>query len=183
MSELTKIAIRAASAARRAALPSSTREAAGRLITRRVLAMPQVTQASTVLAYASTTVEVPTEPLVLALEDLGVRVLLPRQTTSGIEVASAVGPLEPGPHGILEPTGPNLDLEAVEVILIPGIAFDRRGHRIGHGTGAYDRLLAASRATRIGLAFACQIVSHIPDRPHDQAVGFIITEEGMITCR
>lgn len=183
MSELSKDEIRRATRARRAALPARTREAAGRIIGRRVLEISQVREAKGILVYASTEHEVPLQDLTDHLLATGRRVLLPRLRPTGIEVAEARGPLSPGPHGILEPEGPSIETEGIEVVLVPGIAFDKGGNRLGNGGGAYDRFLATSDAHRIGIGFACQLVARIPAEPHDVRMHRIITEEGSFEVR
>lgn len=81
---------------------------------------------------------------------------------------------EPKPHC------PRIEIDALDIILIPGLAFTRDGLRLGRGGGYYDRLLAnpACRAQRIAIAFDLQIVDSIPTEPHDQRVHQIITESG-----
>ena len=84
----------------------------------------------------------------------------------------------PGPHGAPEPVGAErITNTAVDVFLVPGLAFDRQGARLGHGGGHFDRLLAASADTlRIGLAFAWQVVPELPTAPHDEGMDLVITE-------
>jgi len=95
--------------------------------------------------------------------------------------------LVPGFRGILEPPphAPAIGLSQVRLIVVPGVGFDRHGHRIGQGGGHYDRLLARLRATAhpglvVGLAYAVQIVPEVPREPHDQAVDLVVTEEGLL---
>jgi len=81
--------------------------------------------------------------------------------------------------GILEPRAdvPPVALERIAAFVIPGLAFDLDGGRIGWGHGYYDATLAkAPGALRIGLAFACQLVDHVPHDPHDIPMNLIITE-------
>ena len=69
----------------------------------------------------------------------------------------------------------------IDAILVPAAAFDRRGHRIGYGGGYYDRFLPrATRAVKIGVAFAVQIVEALPEEGHDRAVDAICTEKERI---
>ncbi|HUT25895.1 MAG TPA: 5-formyltetrahydrofolate cyclo-ligase, partial [Sumerlaeia bacterium] len=68
-----------------------------------------------------------------------------------------------------------------DLIIVPGIAFDRRGYRIGFGAGMYDRFLVSHLdSRRLALAYSLQIVDHVPADPHDLPVHAILTEEGMI---
>lgn len=96
--------------------------------------------------------------------------------------------LMPGAFGILEPSAAHgaVRLEAlheIDLIIVPGLAFDRKGHRLGYGGGYYDRLLAELDATKMALAFAAQIVEAVPAEAHDERVDFVVTEEEIIACR
>jgi 5-formyltetrahydrofolate cyclo-ligase len=98
----------------------------------------------------------------------------------GVVVAaiSDTDTLQPGYRGIPEPTGPVVDLAVIECAIVPGVAFDLDGGRLGRGGGHYDRLLAALPTTclRIGLAFSCQIVPRVPMDTHDQAVDVVVSD-------
>ncbi len=88
--------------------------------------------------------------------------------------------LELGAFHIEEPTGDELTpVEEIELIIVPGVAFDRRGNRLGRGKGFYDRLLADSRASKIGVAYDFQIVEEIPAEPHDIKMDIVITNNGI----
>lgn len=78
--------------------------------------------------------------------------------------------------GIGEPTGPEWnDLEAVELIVVPGVAFDQEGHRMGRGRGFYDRLLKSTpRAVKIGVAYGFQMLDAVPVEPHDVNMNLVI---------
>ena len=80
--------------------------------------------------------------------------------------------------GIGEPTGPEwTDLGAVELIVVPGVAFDSEGNRMGRGRGFYDRLLKSTpRATKVGVAYDFQLLDHIVTEPHDVRMDRVITE-------
>jgi len=91
------------------------------------------------------------------------------------------------PHGILEPRpefNRSISLSHVELMVLPGVAFDLQGHRLGYGAGYYDRLLedARSRPLLIGLAFEIQIVEEIPFTDHDVRMDKIVTEKRVIEC-
>lgn len=75
-------------------------------------------------------------------------------------------------------------LDEVDFLVVPGIAFDRRGHRLGTGTGHYDRLLARldPRTVKIGMCFGAQVIDEVPAEPGDQPVGYLVTEESVIAC-
>ena len=89
--------------------------------------------------------------------------------------------LELGSFHIEEPTGNDVaDVEDIELMIIPAVAFDRKGNRLGRGKGFYDRLLATSRATKIGVGYEFQLLDSIPSEPHDVAMDMVITQKTMI---
>ena len=91
--------------------------------------------------------------------------------------------LQAGAYGILEPRpDPSRRVATEQFDLVPGLAFDRAGRRLGAGKGYYDRFLAGIKAPKIALAFAFQLVEQVPIEPHDQRVEVIVTENEVITC-
>lgn len=90
--------------------------------------------------------------------------------------------LQKGPHGILEPVGEVLEGK-LDVILIPGVAFDLKGQRLGRGKGHYDRFLAHQKGVlRVGLAYEFQIFDELPKESYDKGVDMIITDQKIIEC-
>jgi 5-formyltetrahydrofolate cyclo-ligase len=85
--------------------------------------------------------------------------------------------LQPGAFGIPEPSASAPEVEP-QVLVVPGLAFDRSGHRLGYGGGFYDRYLCRSRALTIGIALAAHVCDPLPAEPHDQAVSWLVTEAG-----
>lgn len=87
--------------------------------------------------------------------------------------------------GIPEPIGEmKIAYKNIDLVLVPGIVFDKEGHRIGYGFGYYDKFLRkVPKATKIGLAFNFQVVDKIPREMHDVPVDFIVTEERAVECR
>jgi 5-formyltetrahydrofolate cyclo-ligase len=78
------------------------------------------------------------------------------------------------------PTLPKIDPSEIDVILVPGVAFDRKGGRLGYGGGFYDRLLPlASQAVWVGVAFEQQVLAAIPMEPWDFRVGWLVTPAGV----
>jgi 5-formyltetrahydrofolate cyclo-ligase len=91
-----------------------------------------------------------------------------------------------GSRGLWEPDPARaipVDDAELDVVLVPGIAFDRRGWRIGFGAGLYDRFLARVAAPSVALAFSLQILDSLPVEPHDEPVDWIVTEGETIACR
>jgi 5-formyltetrahydrofolate cyclo-ligase len=80
--------------------------------------------------------------------------------------------------GIGEPTGPEFtDLESIDMIIVPGVAFDREGNRMGRGRGFYDRLLSTTpHAFKVGVAFGFQMVEQVPTEPFDIKMNKVIHE-------
>src|SRR5439155_16938282 len=146
--QLRKAELRARLLARRSALDADQRTAAGRLIRDAVLAAPQVQMAGTIAAYYSIGAEPDTHGLVYALWKRGSYVLLPvLRPDLDLDWASYEGPesLRPGPRGLTEPAEPPRGVAAVsraDPVIVPALAVDRRGVRLGRGGGSYDRALA-----------------------------------------
>ena len=93
--------------------------------------------------------------------------------------------LIPARFGILEPIEiMKIVYKNIDMVLVPGIVFDKEGHRIGYGFGYYDRFLRkVTKAKKIGLAFDFQVVDKIPKESHDVPVDMIVTEERIVKCK
>jgi len=112
----------------------------------------------------------------------GKQVFLPRfqvdtKSYTACRVESAETDLRVGQFGIREPTEtcPEIPLNRLDLILVPGVAFDLHGRRLGRGKGFYDQLLAAVRGRTCGVAFDEQIVNEVPVEPHDVVLNCILT--------
>lgn len=137
-----------------------------------LLQHPRVRAAHTIALYMSLPDEVQTRSLIDALYNKGTRVVLPAVTGPGeMEFRLYEGPasLREGDFHIMEPTGHAFtDLDAIEIIVVPGMAFDRDGNRLGRGKGYYDRMLPRLRhAYKLGLCFPFQKVDHVPTEATD----------------
>ncbi|MBI2077501.1 MAG: 5-formyltetrahydrofolate cyclo-ligase [Euryarchaeota archaeon] len=170
--------------AARDALGAKARQAAAAEIGRRLAGLDRFAQARRVVLYASYGSEVDTWPLMTAAHEAGRLVALPRM--EGKELA--LHEYRPGDTlaanavGIPEPSvsSPRVKLDAADVVVVPGLAFDRRGHRLGYGGGYYDRLLRTSpHAYRIGLAYAFQLVDRLPSMHHDEPLDAVVTDSGV----
>lgn len=92
--------------------------------------------------------------------------------------------LEIGSFHIEEPTGNNLHpVEEIEMIVVPGVAFDRKGIRLGRGRGFYDRLLQNAKAIKVGIGYEFQLVDDLPSEPHDVPMDMVITEHTTIVIK
>jgi 5-formyltetrahydrofolate cyclo-ligase len=135
----------------------------------------------------------PDEPDVTTLIDealrTGRKVALPRfRPDSAIYEAAQIASrndLRSGRFGALEPVAgcPSISLNQLDLILVPGIAFDLTGRRLGRGKGFYDRLLAEVRGHKCGVAFDVQIVAGLPEEPHDVRIDSILTPSRWQLCQ
>ncbi|MEU3240298.1 5-formyltetrahydrofolate cyclo-ligase [Streptomyces anthocyanicus] len=180
-------------AARNRMTPDDVRESADALA-RRALGLPEVAGAHAVAAYVSVGAEPGTLALLDALRARGVRVLLPALLPDNDldwgEYTGA-GSLARVRHGgrmeLFEPAGERLGPEAVtraDVVLLPGVAVDGRGLRLGRGGGSYDRVLArleaaGARPALLVLLYDGEVVEHVPAEPHDRPVDAVVTPSGV----
>ncbi|MEU3428445.1 5-formyltetrahydrofolate cyclo-ligase [Streptomyces gardneri] len=183
--------------AARAALSAESRADAADSLARHGVELAELAEASTVAAYVSVGREPGTRALLDALHARGVRVLLPvLLPDNDLDWASYEGPEHPerlakAGRGLLEPVGPRLGPEAVcaaDAVLLPGLAVDGRGMRLGRGGGSYDRVLA--RLARAGkdpalvvLLYADEVVARVPEEPHDHPVHAVVTPAGVTRFR
>jgi 5-formyltetrahydrofolate cyclo-ligase len=177
-----KHAVRMAGRAARSAFPHDARAVAAQAVAARALTMRVIREARTVLAYAATAEELDPAPLVAALRAHGARIAYPRVTGPGelaLHWCDDASELAAGYCGILEPGAEteSADLAEIDVVLVPGTAFDAECGRLGMGGGFYDRLLPLLRegATALGLAFDEQIVEKVPAESHDVPLDGIVT--------
>lgn len=137
-----------------------------------------------VALYAAKASEVDPAAIDRAARAAGLRVAYPRVVESDRVLAfhaAQRAELITTRFGLFEPnpTSPTVAVDAIAAFVVPGIAFDRAGGRIGWGRGHYDATFALARpdALRIGLAFECQLVEHVPREAHDASLHFIVTED------
>ena len=176
-----KAALRRRVAATRATLPEAERTAAGRLLGDHVLELPEAQMAGTVAAYVSVGTEPGSRGLIFAFWKRGSYVLLPLlRGDSDLDWASYEGPdsLAPGPRGLLEPTERPRGVTAIssaDLVIVPALAADRRGHRLGRGGGCSDRALArvGPAVPTIALLYDGELLDFVPVAPHDQRVGAV----------
>lgn len=161
--------------------------AAAEAIAHHVLTWDVVRRSATVAAYVSVNREPGTRALIDALHAAGTRVLLPVLCEDhDLDWSPYVGSLEPASHGLLQPTGPRLGVEAIadaEVVLAPGLAVSPAGDRLGYGAGCYDRALA-----RVAASVPVALLLHedevgvaVPSEAHDRRVTHVVTPAGVIS--
>lgn len=143
-------------------------------------------KAGTILFYAAKGNEVRTRKAIESAIKKGKAVLLPitNMKTREIELgeAKSYGELIRGEFGILEPRQRSeIPLWNIDMVVVPGLAFDREGHRLGYGLGFYDRLLhKLPQATKIGLAYDSQIVERLPREKHDHPMDIVVMESRIV---
>jgi len=175
--------------AERAKLPAETRAAFSREAMRRLLQFEPLGRCRTVMAFYPFRDEIDTRPFLQAALERGQDIWLPlsvpqerkiipnRYTGDEVLRQGAYGIWEPDP-ALAEP----VDLARLQAVLVPGVAFDPRGGRMGYGAGYYDRFLAqiSQPLLLIGCGFSCQVVERVPMEPHDLRMHVIATENGLI---
>lgn len=182
-----KAEIRARRRAVRRALPTEAREARSRAICERVIALPEWARAKSVAAFVSMRTEVQTRLAVEAAWADGKSVATPRMAPSFDELELRAWredtPLEESGMMFLQPPE-SADLvapEAIDLVLVPALAVDDRGHRIGFGKGFYDRLLPRlTSASRVAVIFDFERVAEVPELPGDEPVDVIVTDERVL---
>nr|WP_258382603.1 5-formyltetrahydrofolate cyclo-ligase [Streptomyces sp. NTH33] len=180
-------------AVRNALTVDDVREAAHALA-RRALELPELTGARTVAAYVSVGTEPGTPPLLDALRARGVRVLLPALLPDNdldwgayTKEGSLARVQHSGRMALFEPAGERLGPDAVteaDVVLLPGLAVDARGMRLGRGGGSYDRVLARLEAADahpalVVLLYDTEVVERVPEEAHDRPVQAVVTPSGV----
>jgi 5-formyltetrahydrofolate cyclo-ligase len=179
-----KRALRVEMAARRLDVSRAEADLAARMAAAQLLSAPEFHRASRVALYAATDDELATRPVFEASRRAGKRCLFPRTGASRRLSFHPVGrwdELRPGRFGILEPPSgaTGVELLPADLVLVPGLAFDSEGRRLGRGGGHYDGTFppAAGPAPRLfGLAYEFQVVELVPHDSHDRRMDAIVTE-------
>jgi 5-formyltetrahydrofolate cyclo-ligase len=173
----------------RRAQDAGSRAERSQAIVDRLLGWEALRGAATVGSYAATEDEPSLDDLHDALVHRGQSVAYPRlqagRRMTFRRVTDLAG-LLPARLGLRQPDPDAAPVAPAELdaVLVPGVAFDASGHRLGRGAGYYDRFLAALRpdATMVGISFAFQVVASVPVDSHDRPVDFIVTDDALIAC-
>lgn len=181
-SEIRRIAKQA-----RMALPESLRTCYSEQIVSHVIRHPFFQECDTVCCYVACKGEATLSSLMNAAWAAGKQVAVPKVLTEenmDFFVIHSLQELSAGAFGILEPMCKerpwSAKAEERVLVLLPGLAFDREGNRLGYGKGFYDRYLKAHPSYHtIGIAFSVQCMEHIPAQPHDRKAEVLITEKGI----
>ena len=183
-----KLALRDQLVTARGRLPLAELAARSRAVADLLLAAPEVRRAATVAAYVSVGREPGTGALLDALTRAGKRVVLPLlQPDNDLDWSTYTGPddLVPAGRGLLEPVAPALGRDAIataDAVVVPGLAVDRTGLRLGRGGGSYDRALGR---VPVG-TFTCvvlnddEVLDVVPAAPHDRRVTAVVTERRLL---
>lgn len=180
---------------RLSALSERERSLRSRSLCARLTDTPGFRAAKAVLVYLALPEEVDLTDCIEAADEAGKRICVPRMDWS----ARTMEPLivnwkslktEVREHGIAEPVGGKAaSIASLDLILVPGLAFDTAGRRLGRGAGFYDRFLESFRQARrakaaaLGVCFESQLVPEIPADGHDQPVDGVVTERRVVVCR
>lgn len=158
-------------------------------IKKKLFKMDEYQKASSILFYVSYNNEVYTHNMIKESMEKGKNIVVPLSDKKNKELILSKltnwEDLSRGEYGILEPAEERIEkvsADEIDLVIVPGIVFDKYGNRVGHGKGYYDRLLRQVKCPKIGLSFEKQIVKKIPEEKHDQPVDKILTEKRFIDC-
>ena len=186
-----KLELRRRALAARNALPGAERARLSAAVCTRAAALPELADAGTIMLFAAFRSEVDTEPLLTWALAAGKAVCCPRilgpRHMAAYRVTDLSADLVPGAWGIPEPREGLEEVapDRMDVVVVPGAAFDTTGRRCGYGGGFYDTYLPGTRPgiPWVALAFEVQFVDELPCEPHDLACGVLVTEARTIrTC-
>ena len=143
----------------------------------KVFNLPEYKNAKKIMVYMSCRGEVMTDKIIADALSSGKRIYAPVTISAAdMVVAEYTGSLKKGRFGIKEPLGEEISPEELDLVIVPGVAFDRRGNRIGYGAGYYDRFLLKTKAYTVGLAYGFQIVEDTFPQETDVKLQAIISE-------
>jgi 5-formyltetrahydrofolate cyclo-ligase len=185
-----KRTLRLAMRERRKAMPAAERARCSHEATARLLALPELAGTATVAGFSALSEEIDPAAALAELRRRGAVVALPRVHSAAprlrFHLAADAIDLRPGPFGILEPDpqAPQIAAEAIDVFLVPGIAFDPHGRRLGFGGGYYDELAPAvrrgGRGLLIGVGFDFQLVELCPASETDAILDGVVTDARVV---
>ncbi len=179
---MTKVEQRQEIRRRLAGFSATDRQAASQLIARKILARPEFRAAKVAALYTHLPSEPETQPLFQGAKSM---IVFPRVEMKSKRIdfyrVRAWSELVPGSFGVREPDPERcsrVSIAEIDFILVPGMAFDRHGWRLGRGGGFYDRLLEQlpKSIPRVGAFFACQELTEVAREAHDQPLDCIVTE-------
>lgn len=190
--ESPKLTLRAALKQRLSELSTTEQADHAQSLASHLLADPAIASTDATLAYAAFAPELSLDPFITAALDRGKRIAVPRtdwdnKAMTPVEITNLADDLETGRYNIRAPKPGCVPIDPAHlgVILLPGLAFDHAGRRLGRGAGFYDRFVSAlhkagHKPTLIGVCHHAQIVESVPTEPHDHRVDRVITELGQL---
>lgn len=149
-----------------------------KIIAEKFMDLPQLREAKNVLLYYPHKNEVNTIYIIEKILNSGsFNLYLPKVSGKKLLPVKVkdLSSLKKGYAGIMEPEGEGVSPEEIDIIVVPAVAYDLKGHRLGYGKGYYDRFLKETKALKVGVAYDFQIVDKLPVEEHDIPVDIIIT--------
>ncbi len=184
----TKPALRSALKSTLADIPAADRAARAEQLTLHLLASNLYRSATTILAYAALPTEISLDPFITHTLADSKRLCIPAidwdaKSLAPAQINNLDTDLTIGRYGVRMPTSacPLVKPDEIDLILVPGLAFDNDLNRLGRGAGFYDRLIESLTSPRppiVGVCFSCQIVDAVPTEPHDHPMDRVVTEMG-----
>lgn len=171
--------------AHRRASSQTEKQKASQTISKTLLARPECKKTTAICVYVSLPDEVDTTTLLRAFIHQKKTVVVPRVAGKELKLhrIRTLRDLRKGSFGIAEAkrSCPEVETSYVDLFIVPGVAFDRKGYRLGRGRGYYDRLLSHVQVPKIGLAYSFQIVPRLPHKEYDIPMDIVITEHETLT--
>ncbi|MGI0004839.1 MAG: 5-formyltetrahydrofolate cyclo-ligase [Nitrososphaera sp.] len=163
---------------RRNSLATGQVEEQSRLVQGHVIASKEFAHAKVIGAYHAAGSEVRTSMIIDTAVKQGKKVALPRTEGDRMVFYELAGGLVEGKFGIMEPR-PTTPVDGIDLIIVPGVAFDLKGCRVGYGKGYYDRFLSMQHSFSMGLAYSFQILDELPRGRFDRRIAAVATESGI----
>lgn len=184
---VAKAGVRRRALAERDRLPPEARAVAAAAVARRIVDLVEWHDARTLGLYVAIGSEVPTRPLLEAALASGKRVAVPRTLVAEHAIAlhevESLDELAPGAFRVPEPdprVHADVAREDVDVVVVPGVAFDATGHRLGYGRGYFDRFLDGFRGLKVGVTYDALVADALPAEAHDVRMDVLVTERRVI---
>lgn len=183
-----KVRLRKETVRKLKALPKGYREASDRKICERIISLPEYQEAGTLFTFVGTKDEIDTMALIEDALKEGKRVGVPRSGDGGIMAVYGItgkDDLKPGRFGILEPveSAELIPIEEIDFCVIPCLACDLKGNRLGHGGGYYDRYLSRRRMATVVVCYHELVLPEVPVMEHDVPVDRVVTEQVVVELR
>lgn len=178
--KIDKASLRAQMRKCKAALTAEEKDEECHAVWPHIEALPEFEQAQHILLYHSLPDELSTHHIIEQWVEQGKTIYLPVVIGDDLVVRRYTREaMQQGEFNIMEPMGSDVDTNGIQLIIVPGVAFDRAGNRLGRGKGYYDRLLSRTQATCMGVCYNCQLVDAIPAEAHDRVMHYVVTPKGV----